>query len=455
MLRIILASILCFQAVTISADMAEGMLSILGANGEVLRERRATGALNYDPNCDPKYKTITASHTMCLIDVGTEVILTQADKDAIVKTHNDYRSAVTPKATNMQKMVWDDEMAKIAAKWALQCPGGHDAYLARTAVSLQNISIGQNMGGGYDSFATCMNGWHKEVADYKFGTGSINGKAVGHYTQIVHHKSARIGCGQADCTGKPYPKYYVCNYARGQDTYSNPYTQGESCSACSGKCSNNQCDCGGKLCYNDGKLDLSTCTCTCPAIYTGDQCQTLTCNYVEKFWCANANTSNCEKYSNYPIDCHMRCGVCPYPCNGKKCENGGTLDIQSCSCTCKTPYSGPTCTEKSCINLDKFWCKQYKLEDCKKYSNFPSDCSIMCEVCPIPCNGKKCLNGGKLDDAVSCKCKCVAPYTGDTCDKAECDSDKSWCPCIDTAGCDIYSNYKTDCGFKCGICKAD
>ncbi|ESO88221.1 hypothetical protein LOTGIDRAFT_239623 [Lottia gigantea] len=34
--------------------------------------------------------------------------------------------------------------------------------------------------------------------------------------------------------------------------------------------------------------------------------------------------ANCTTYSNFPIDCNMMCGVCPYPCDGKQCENGGT-----------------------------------------------------------------------------------------------------------------------------------
>lgn len=33
------------------------------------------------------------------------------------------------------------------------------------------------------------------------------------------------------------------------------------------------------------------------------------------------------------------------PCNGKVCSNGGTLDPETCKCTCVPPYTPPTCDE--------------------------------------------------------------------------------------------------------------
>ena len=60
---------------------------------------------------------------------------TEAGKDLIVKTHNELRQKVAagletngkqPEASNMRKIVWDDEAAEIAQRWVDQCQFGHD-----------------------------------------------------------------------------------------------------------------------------------------------------------------------------------------------------------------------------------------------------------------------------------------------------------------------------------------
>ncbi len=40
-------------------------------------------------------------------------------------------------------------------------------------------------------------------------------------------------------------------------------------------------DCGGKLCYNGGTLDLETCTCQCDDLYKGDHCEKRECRAVQ------------------------------------------------------------------------------------------------------------------------------------------------------------------------------
>ena len=53
-----------------------------------------------------------------------------------------------------------------------------------------------------------------------------------------------------------------------------PYLEGESCSMCKNNCDDKLCDCKGKYCLNGGKLDLETCTCTCPySQFTGKYCE--------------------------------------------------------------------------------------------------------------------------------------------------------------------------------------
>ena len=55
------------------------------------------------------------------------------EKQKILAAHNTVRQMVAmgqvksqPAATNMREMVWDDELAVIAQRWADQCMPGHD-----------------------------------------------------------------------------------------------------------------------------------------------------------------------------------------------------------------------------------------------------------------------------------------------------------------------------------------
>ena len=64
-----------------------------------------------------------------------------------------------------------------------------------------------------------------------------------------------------------------------------------------------------------------------------------------------ANEDNCymwgeEPNCNWPPtrnDCPFTCGLCEPPCDGMKCQNGGTLDPVACTCSCLALYSGIYC----------------------------------------------------------------------------------------------------------------
>ena len=38
---------------------------------------------------------------------------------------------------------------------------------------------------GYSDFDAAIAGWYSEVEDFQYGTGTTNGNAVGHYTQVI------------------------------------------------------------------------------------------------------------------------------------------------------------------------------------------------------------------------------------------------------------------------------
>merc|ERR1712004_18600 len=222
-------------------------------------------------SCTAEYQAMP-SHTMCIYDDSPNASnrgVSRAAQQEIVNQHNKHRSSVSPPATDMVKMYWDENIAKIAQHYANSCPTYHEANRDSRKVPGYGISIGQNIGYYYQpvkSWTQNIDSWHSEVKDFTYGA-SYQQSGIGHYTQVVHNDAIAIGCGYAKCKGTfnwPFAHTYVCNYAYGQlgSTMNTPYTSGSSCSACPGKCSNKLCDCGNTVCYNGNTLNLRTCTCS-------------------------------------------------------------------------------------------------------------------------------------------------------------------------------------------------
>jgi len=138
-------------------------------------------------------------------------------RERILDEHNEMRRKVAkgeedrglgggqPTATNMNKLKWNDELAKVAQRWAEQCTGGHDDE--RGTKKYQ--TVGQNMAWewrcDYPPFEidplNGIKGWYEEVKDFPTSqvsawvAGMANGKIIGHYTQMVWAKTKEIGCG--------------------------------------------------------------------------------------------------------------------------------------------------------------------------------------------------------------------------------------------------------------------
>ncbi|XP_062597390.1 cysteine-rich venom protein pseudechetoxin-like [Saccostrea cucullata] len=73
-------------------------------------------------------------------------------------------------------------------------------------------------------------------------------------------------------------------------------------------------------------------------------------------------------------------------CKGKVCENGGTMNFNTCTCSCKTPsttYLAPSCQLNCTGQKDPYFCgTQFTPDMCDRFTNVPYDCPTMCQVCP-------------------------------------------------------------------------
>ncbi|GFX04226.1 hypothetical protein TNCV_3973751 [Trichonephila clavipes] len=108
--------------------------------------------------CPDEYKRLAEYHTICLppnpychledYDIADDEI------DHILKLHNTYRSQVAmgqekragglPPASDMLQMVWDQELADIAQKWADNCDTKHDLGEHRVVGSFAIREKGNN-----------------------------------------------------------------------------------------------------------------------------------------------------------------------------------------------------------------------------------------------------------------------------------------------------------------------
>ncbi|XP_072516754.1 cysteine-rich secretory protein LCCL domain-containing 2 [Salminus brasiliensis] len=181
-----------------------------------------------------------------------------SDREEILALHNKLRGGVYPTASNMEYMVWDDELERSATHWAEQCQWEHGPQDLL-------MSIGQNLAvhwGRYRSPAYHVQAWYDEVKDYTYPyphecnpwcPERCSGPMCTHYTQLVWATTSRVGCAVYTCPrmnvwGEIWENavYLVCNYSpKGNWIGEAPYQHGRSCSQCppsyGGGCRDNLC----------------------------------------------------------------------------------------------------------------------------------------------------------------------------------------------------------------------
>ncbi|XP_023666758.2 glioma pathogenesis-related protein 1-like [Paramormyrops kingsleyae] len=185
-----------------------------------------------------------------LTDITNETFI-----DMCVSAHNKHRSRVTPPASDMMYMTWDETLAKVAQDWASRCIFDHNPLLQMPYKLHPSFkAVGENIWRGWPvsifSVEPAVQLWVDEVQHYTYMTKKCTG-VCGHYTQVVWAKSYKVGCAVHVCSGNPQFAIFVCDYGdAGNFVGRYPYQQGTPCSSCPGK------KCWSNLCYDPKEVKL-------------------------------------------------------------------------------------------------------------------------------------------------------------------------------------------------------
>lgn len=340
--------------------------------------------------------------------------LTEEQKTEILEAHNEYRSKLPgvrgypisniPRAQDMQLMVWDKDLEAKAKVHAEACLFAHDTRKER---HLDNLIVGQNIAvdTNSDYWKTAVPKWYNQIGICKWdlsgeGEAKRNNQRCSEFSQLVWSNTSRLGCASAWCpevTDWEYTGFnFVCDYGpEGNIAHTLPYTPSRNrrdiCKKCPGHCNNNLCDCGGKVCYNGGTLDIQTCTCSCHDLWGGPTCNIKKCPPTDPEICGlpyprGYPKDYCDQYQNVKHTCPYMCGVCTGArCGGKKCVNSGKLDLKTCECKCQKIFQGDTCNQLFCPKKDSWFCgTTWDKSYCKRIITAAYECPYMCNVCKTP-----------------------------------------------------------------------
>ncbi|XP_017294216.1 GLIPR1-like protein 1 [Kryptolebias marmoratus] len=173
--------------------------------------------------------------------------------DECVREHNRARSAVSPEASDMLHMTWDEGLAITAGAWARHCDFQHNIYRKDVRRMHPTFpSVGENIwtGSPPSSFniTRAIKAWVDEKQHYDYGSNHCR-HVCGHYTQVVWAKTYKVGCAVHVCPDgvKGFTPeegaIFVCNYAPGGNVIGQqPYRRGSAaCSGCGGVCKDRLC----------------------------------------------------------------------------------------------------------------------------------------------------------------------------------------------------------------------
>jgi len=339
---------------------------------------------------------------------GAPTTATAAQAQEAVNLHNFYRRQEG--ASNMLTMGWSAELAEIAQAWANQCVFKHsDFHDCSGKFMSQNIygAWGGSTGFPNKNFSDAIETFHNEKNNYNLATDTCNtDKVCGHYYQVSHFRSNKVGCASAQCPtfvvdgeAKTNGIFIVCNYRRLGNVYGKYlFLTGAPCSNCDSeatgdgfKCvkelcepctpsidSDPNCKCGvPRTCQNGGVWSTTTCSCVCPRVaFYGINCE-KPCTSID-------SDPNCKPCSpSIDSDPNCNCGV------PRTCKNGGVFSATTCLCDCPKAFYGVNCENPcSCADtVSNYGCNYYKSKGYCAQSNLAGQMKRDCfTTCGFPCD---------------------------------------------------------------------
>ncbi|XP_078233981.1 serotriflin-like [Pogona vitticeps] len=159
--------------------------------------------------------------------------------------HNAARRKVDPPARNMMKMMWSEEAAKNAEKWAAKCLAMPSPPAERTVQGriCGETSLETNY---FPTWEKIIGQFSKGSRYFKYGVGSTDTtKNVYGYTQMIWHNSNQVGCATSICPKSANKFYHVCRYCPPGNIVGQlekPYKEGPSCGDCPDTCEDKLCN---------------------------------------------------------------------------------------------------------------------------------------------------------------------------------------------------------------------
>lgn len=270
----------------------------------------------------------------------------------------------------------------------------------------------------------------------------VNGKDCADYGQISAdgwYVFETVPCNQAECS-------YDC-----QIEYGN-------WSSCSTKNINN---CGSGKQYMSGRLLQAPVgsgkLCEPPAGYQFNN-STLLNNIpidynltrdCQNFPCAT-NCQNGGTWNPATSTCSCLTNFSGSYCEKGKCQNGGTWNSATSACSCLANFSGTFCenaqcqnggtwnpTTKSCscpANFGGTFCEQNKCQNGSTWNPAAGACSCLANFTGTYCETAQCKNGGKWNSTTK-SCSCLTNFTGGWCETGKCQYSGTWNPSTNACSC--------------------
>ncbi len=211
------------------------------------------------------YCRISPRHTMCRFtdtDLGPNCVdfgyvegrdIGQFEKDIILDLHNSLRAKIANGegiegidgkpiyAADMTELVWDNELAEIAQRWANQCTIDTDEQR-----DVEDFEVGQNINSYWplegtnpsdeEILAQLFQPWADEIKLYNTSIpySSQDASDAASFTQLVWSNTRKIGCGMVSIAKESVlGRLLVCNYgSKGNLDGMDLYNPGPTCTDC-------------------------------------------------------------------------------------------------------------------------------------------------------------------------------------------------------------------------------